>query len=262
MDGMAAVVTGGGRGIGRGICRRFAQEGADLIVAEIDDADGEAVAEQCREFGARARFVHTDVTQKDQVLAMIDAAIEEYGRLDVLVNNAISLSPNMPLEHKTDEHLEFSFRVGAYATWWAMHAAFPHMKAQGGGRIVNFYSADADYGMWCHADYNMTKAAIGALTRSAAQEWGRFGIRANLISPNAMGTVFFQLQKEFPERFTAPATNPLGRRGDPETDIAPVAVFLATDDSAYYTGETMYVTGGGRLIPGNALKPEDLSRWD
>lgn len=247
LQGKVAVVTGGGRGIGRGVCRRFAREGARVVVAERDESDGERVAKDLEGLGGAGVFVHTDVTQKAQVQRMIHAAVEHFGRVDIVVNNAIALSPHVTFERKTDAMLDLSLRVGVYATFWAMQEAFPLMRDQGGGRIINFYSHDANIGQWMHADYNATKAGIQALTVSGAAEWGRYNILCNAIAPAAAGTIYHQLVDKSPEIAVMAKQHPLGRIGDPEADIAPVALFLATEDSQYVNGQTLYVDGGMNL---------------
>jgi NAD(P)-dependent dehydrogenase (short-subunit alcohol dehydrogenase family) len=171
-----ALITGAGGGIGRGVARRFAREGAAVVIAEIDRESGAQVAREVEELGGRALFVHTDVLQKESVLAAVEAAVAHFGGLDILVNNAFVPTPNVLLEDKTDEMLEQTLTSTVKACWWAMRAALPHMRARGGGKVVNFYSIDVDIGAWLHADYNTAKAGIVGLTRSAAAEWGRFNI--------------------------------------------------------------------------------------
>jgi NAD(P)-dependent dehydrogenase (short-subunit alcohol dehydrogenase family) len=256
LDGKVALITGSGKGIGRGIARRFVKEGAAVVVAELDDAAGKQVAEELEQGGGRALFSHTDVGDKEQIEAAVGAAVSTFGRLDVLVNNAIALSPNVPLEDKTDADLDGLLHSGLWATWWSMRAALPHFKQQGGGRVINFYSIDAEAAAWLHVDYNATKEAIRGLTRSAAAEWGRYNILVNAIAPAAQGTVFMQLSEAIPGfAEISSAANPLGRVGDPEEDIAPVAVFLASDDSRYVTGETIHVDGGQHLPRYNSRPP-------
>lgn len=256
MQDKVALVTGGGAGIGRGIARRFVREGAKLIIAEFDAERGRAVEAECRELGGQALFVHTDVGDKASVLAAVQAAVDSFGGIDVLVNNAFAPSPEVLLEQKTDAILARTLDTTLWATWWAMHAAFPHFKARGGGSVINFYSIDADTGAWRHVDYNMGKSAIRGLTRSAASEWGRFNIRVNAIAPAAAGLTFERLCREHPgfEKVSASA-KPLGRVGYPEPDIAPVAVFLASDMSSFVTGETINVDGGLHLWGFNSRPP-------
>jgi NAD(P)-dependent dehydrogenase (short-subunit alcohol dehydrogenase family) len=261
-DGKSVLITGAGNGIGRGTARRFAREGANVVVAEIDAAAGKATADSLAELGGRGLFVETDVTQKDACLAAVQAAVDEFGTLDVLVNNASRLSPNILLEQKTDAMLDDVLHATLWATWWFSHAAFPIMKAKGGGAIVNYYSIDAEAGAWLHGDYNIGKDAIKGFTRSAAVEWARFGIRVNAIAPAARGMVFEQLTQAIPGfEQMASAMNPLGRVGDPEEDIAPAVLFLAGEDSRYITGELLHVDGGQHL-PRYQSKPEDLSAFE
>lgn len=259
LEGKVALVTGAGAGIGRGIARRYAREGAAVVLVEIDAANGARVAAEVESLGARSLFVQTDVSRKSEVEAAMTAVMRQFGRLDVLINNASKLSPNVLLEHKTDAMLQATFGVGAWATWWFMQLAMPVMREQGGGRIVNFLSVDAEAGAWLHADYNMTKGAIEALTRSAAMEWGRYQILVNAIAPVAAGSVYAELVRAVPgfDQMSA-AMNPLGRVGDPEEDIAPVAVFLGSDACRYVTGEVIHVDGGMH-IPRYHSKPQDLS---
>ncbi|MBB3219936.1 SDR family NAD(P)-dependent oxidoreductase [Pseudoduganella umbonata] len=250
-----ALVTGAGGGIGRGVARRFAREGAAVVIAEIDPDSGARVAREVEELGGKALFIQTDVLQKASVEAAVAAAVDQFGGLDILVNNAFVPTPNVLLEDKTDEMLDQTLTSTVKACWWAMRAALPHMRTRGGGKIVNFYSIDVDIGAWLHADYNTAKAAIIGLTRSAAAEWGRFNITVNAIAPTAMGATFHKLAAEHPgfaER--SAAMRPLGRCGDPEDDIGPVAVFLASDMSRYVTGESFHVDGGLHL-PGYNSRP-------
>jgi 3-oxoacyl-[acyl-carrier protein] reductase len=264
LEGKVAIVTGGGRGIGRGICRRFAREGASVVVAEIDDADGQQVAEDLAGLGGAGLFIHTDVTRRSDVERAVASAAERFGRVDVLVNDAISLSPHVALEDKTDEMWDFMLDVGLNATRWGMQAVFPIMREQGGGRIINFYSGDADAGQWYHSDYNSTKAGIRALTVSGAAEWGRYNILCNAVAPAAAGTVFHELVKANPAILEMVKQHPLGRIGDPEKDIAPVALFLATEDSQYVNGQTLHVNGGGGLGTAGVYPPdtaEQAAAW-
>lgn len=250
-----ALITGAGGGIGRGIARRFAREGALVVIAEIDETSGPAVAAECEALGARALFVRTDVTDKVSVEGAVAAAAEAFGGLDILVNNAFVPTPNVLLEDKTDAMLQCTLASTVWASWWAMKAALPQMRKRGGGKIVNFYSIDVEMGAWLHADYNTAKGGILGLTRSAAAEWGRFNITVNAIAPTAMGATFHKLCAEnpgFAEK--SAAMRPLGRCGDPEEDIAPAVLFLACEMSRYMTGEAIHVDGGLHL-PGYNSRP-------
>ncbi|ENT8437235.1 TPA: SDR family NAD(P)-dependent oxidoreductase [Pseudomonas aeruginosa] len=250
-----ALVTGAGGGIGRGVALSFAKAGAAVVIAELDETSGKAVEDELLALGARAVFIKTDVTSKVDIEAAIRVTVERFGGLDILVNNAFAPTPNVLLEEKTDEMLARTLDSTLWAAWWSMKAALPHMRARGGGKIINFYSIDTEVGAWLHGDYNAAKAGVVGLTRSAASEWGRFNIRVNAIAPTAMGATFHKLAAEnpgFAER--SAALRPLGRCGEPEEDIGPVVVFLASEMSRFVTGETLHVDGGLHL-PGYNSRP-------
>jgi len=246
-----AVITGAGDGIGHGIARRFAQEGARVLVAEIDDAKGAAVAEELtRDFGTEAEFLHTDATLKPDNHAMVDRAVERWGGIDILVNNAwggdragLKRVDKMP-----DDAMEHAWHMNAMGPLWAMQRAFPHMRSAGYGRIVNICSLNGVNAHMGSVHYNSTKEALRTITRTAAREWAGFGITANVICPGAK-TAAFRMFEEMNPKVAAESegANPMGRLGDPETDIAPVAFFLASEDSRYITGNTLFADGGSHI---------------
>ena len=261
-SGKRVLVTGAGDGLGRGIARRFAREGASVLIAEINREAGQRTVSEIKAAGGIAVFVETDVSSKAAVEACVAEAKIQFGGLDVLVNNAAVLSPNILLEQKTDDMLEKVLRTGLWSTWWFMQASMPLMREQGGGLIINFYSIDAESAAWLHADYNLTKAAIKSLTQSAAVEWARFNILVNAIAPTGAGTVFAQLSNDIPGfADMAAGMNPMGRVGDPEEDIAPVVLFLASEWSKYVTGETIHVDGGIHLPRYNS-RPQNLQELE
>jgi len=259
LENKVALITGSGGGIGRGIARRFAREGATVIIAEIDVETGQRVAAELRELGGQGHFIQTDVLNKESILSAINVAVSRFGGLDILVNNAFVPSANVLLEDKTDAQLEQTLTSTVKATWWAMQASLPHFRARGGGKIINLTSIDADTGAWLHADYNTGKLGVVGLSRSAAVEWGRFNITTNCIAPTAMGATFHALAAENPGFAEhAASMRPLGRCGDPEEDIGPVALFLASEMSRYVTGETIHVDGGLHL-PGYNSRPAGIA---
>jgi len=245
-----AIVTGAGRGIGRGIALRYGAEGMKVIVASRTKATVDKVVEEIVASGGVARGLSCDVGYKDQLQAVVDQTIDAFGRIDVLVNNAQGFgtekapagSPvTTPLEDYDDEQWEYSFRTGATATLWGMKAVFPHMKKQGGGRIINFGSEYGVVGWEGAAAYNATKEAIRALTRTAAREWGRHGVNVNCINPvvltegaESTGTDVKAVAQRIPVR----------RWGDPFKDAGGLAVILAGDDSTFMTGMTFFLDGG------------------
>jgi 3-oxoacyl-[acyl-carrier protein] reductase len=260
LDGKVAMITGGGAGIGRGVARQFVREGAHVMIAELNPEAGAAVAKElAEELGGQAETVVVDVGVKAEVEHAVAQTVSRFGGVDILVNNAFSPIPNVLLENKTDAMLEKALQVGMWASWWAMRACLPHFKARGGGKVINFYSIDAEVAAWLHSDYNINKSAIRGLTRSAANEWGRFNVNVNAIAPTAMGLSFQRMAAENPGFAEAAAKRkPLRRNGDPEFDIGPVAVFLASEMSRYVTGEIINVDGGLHL-PGYASEPADLA---
>ena len=261
LDGKVALVTGAGQGIGRGIARRFVREGASVVIAEISEEHGSKVQTELAQLGGCGRFVRTDVGRKADVLAAIAATVEDFGRLDILVNNAVKLPTPVLMAQKTDAMLEEQIRIGIWGTWWAMQASMPIMRQQGGGRIINFTSMDAETGAWLHADYSVVKAGIVGMTRSAAIDWARFNINVNAVAPIAASAAFEQMCKDRPGlREHANAAVPLGRMGDPEEDIAPAVVFLASDGARFITGATIPVDGGLNLPRGNSTPMELIAQ--
>lgn len=244
LAGKVAVVTGGGDGIGRGIALRYAREGASVVIAEINEATGAAVA---AEIGAQAVFVKTDVRDHGQVDAMIDEAVARFGRLDILVNNAWGGGSFRRAENKSDAELEYGLAMNFWAGFWAVKAAFPHMRAQRWGRIISICSLNGVNAHIGTLEYNVGKEALRSLTRTIAREWAPHQICANIICPAAMTTAFRVFAETSPELAEKLPTPPMGRLGDPETDIAGVAYFLASEDARYVTGNTIFADGGSHI---------------
>ncbi|MDV7999961.1 SDR family NAD(P)-dependent oxidoreductase [Rhodococcus sp. IEGM 1408] len=249
LDGRVAVVTGAGMGIGRGIAGALAREGAAIVVAEINEAAGaETAAWLCAEWGAEAQFVRTDVTDKDQVVGMVDAAVSRFGRLDILVNNAWKGSGFARLENMTDENLRSGFDMAVMAAFWAMQAALPELEKHGTGRVINLCSLNGVNAHMYSAQYNAAKEALRTLTRTAAREWAPRQVCCNVICPGAQSEAYKRVAEANPEMAAGmAAANPMGRVGDPLEDIGPVAAFLAGDASRYLTGNTLYVDGGSHI---------------
>ncbi|WP_182377073.1 SDR family oxidoreductase [Nocardioides sp. WS12] len=251
LDGRVAVVTGAADGIGAGIARAYAAEGARVLVADVSEDQGCALAGEIN-----GLFLRVDVTDRVQVEAMIATAVDELGSVDVLVNNAWGAGDVGRVENKTDTMLERGFAMGYYGPFWAMRAAFPHMKAAGWGRIINMCSLNGVNAHMGTLEYNSAKEALRTLTRTAAREWAPTGVVVNAICPGAKSAAFHRMAAAHPEiAATAEAANPMGRLGDPLADIAPIAVFLASEDCRYLTGNTLYADGGSH-INGVAWAPD------
>jgi len=249
LDGKVAIVTGAGQGIGRGIALVFAREGAKVVIAEIKEHRAVRTAEEIVAAGGAAFGTFTNVAQREQVVQMVDATVRRYGTVDILVNNAQGMHARTPLAELTGEQVDIFWISGVKGTLWCMQAVYPIMKAKGQGRIINFVSSSGLRGEPGLADYNATKEGIRALTKTAAREWGRDGITVNCIAPGALskrGQEFMARDREEFERRNAQKAIP--RLGDPEADIAPVAVFLASDESRFVTGQTMFADGGYCLL--------------
>jgi NAD(P)-dependent dehydrogenase (short-subunit alcohol dehydrogenase family) len=249
IDGHVVIVTGGGRGIGRGVARLLAQRGATIVVAEHRRSRLDDVAAELDGLGAPHLAVECDVGVRAQVDAMVAATVARFGRVDGIVNNAVSLVASKPLEEVTEQDMDLLHRTGTNGTLFAMQAVFPHMKTQGRGRIVNVGSVAGIRGSMGTAPYNACKEAIRALTRTAAREWARHGIVVNCYCPASAGhhpvpPVGDPHREAWDAMY---AMHPMDRDGDAEHDIGPAVAFLLSDACRWMTGETLMLDGGGHM---------------
>ena len=233
------------------LARRFAREGARVLAAEIDPLRGAEIAQSLMtEFGCEAAFVRTDVRDKAQVERMVAEAVGRFGRLDILVNNAWGGGSFRRAENKTDAEMQYGLAMNLWAGFWSMKAAFPHMRRQQWGRIINICSINGVNAYAGTLEYNVGKEALRALTRSMAREWAPFQICANVLCPAAATTALRRLLEQSPALAQSAAPPPMGRIGDPEADIAGVACFLASEDARYVTGNTLHADGGAHINGG------------
>jgi NAD(P)-dependent dehydrogenase (short-subunit alcohol dehydrogenase family) len=249
VSGRVVIVTGAGQGIGRGVAHHLGRNGASIVVAEWKPHRGERAVEELATLGVPALAAVCDVSRKDQVDAMVAAAVERFGRVDALVNNAQTFRPQAPVATVGETDVDVFYESGVKGTLWAMQAVYPHMQEAGWGRIVNVASAAGITGMPGYGAYNASKEAIRALTRTAAREWGRDGIVVNCICPGAAskrGQDAAARDDDAHREFMR--DHPIGRQGDPEDDIAPVVQFLCSDAARYLTGQTLMVDGGAFLF--------------
>lgn len=258
LDGVTAIVTGAGRGIGRAISIEYGREGANVVVTSRTGSTVDAVVTEIRMAGGQALGITCDVGHRDSIDAMVAQAVAHFGGVDVLVNNAQGFgteaeparAPSFrPLETFPDDEWDYTIRTGLTASLWAMQAVFPHMRDRG-GKIINFASGNGIGAMKGTAAYNATKEAIRSLTRTAAAEWGRYGINVNVLVPTIVTDSSRQFLAERPGlQDKLIAGIPMGRLGDVDRDIGPVAVFLASADSNFITGQSIHVDGGQILRP-------------
>jgi 2-hydroxycyclohexanecarboxyl-CoA dehydrogenase len=243
VDGKVIIVTGSGRGVGKGMALHLGKGGARVVVAEWKE---HLLSETCAELtdlGVENLGVVCDIQHKDQIDAMVAQTVERFGRVDALVNNAQTFRPLAPIAEVSEDDVDVFYTSGVKGSLWAMQAVYPHMKAQGWGRIVNFASSMGITGGTGFAAYNASKEAIRALTRTAAREWGADGIVVNAIAP-AAATHHGEAGKQSEGYRIFIQNCPMGRQGDPELDIAPIAWFLCSDACRYLTGHTFMADGG------------------
>lgn len=244
LDGKVAIVTGGAGGIGRGIVRAFTDEGASVVVADIDAEAGRALE---RELPGRVKYFDIDIAQVGSAEKICAAAVEAFGALHILVNNAHA-SRQAPLVDTTQEMFDLSFGTGFYPTVRLMQAAYPHLRATAGS-VINFASGAGIEGQATQASYAAAKEAIRAVSRVAANEWAADDITVNVISPLALTEGVRAYIEANPGVEDAMLSRvPLRRFGDPQQDIGRVAVFLASADAAYMTGQTLMVDGGTQKL--------------
>lgn len=241
----AALVTGAGRGIGRAIAVRLADAGADVCLASRTEADLEQTAELVRAAGGQALCVECDVTDDGQTKGLIDRTVDQFGALSMLVNNVGGAHRIKPLDELTTRDFELGTELNYSSVFRVMHQAAPHLLgAAPHAAVVNIVSVAARRGLAGMGYYSAAKAAVVALTRATAREWGPRGVRVNAVAPGWIETNLSEplLQREdFSERTLAEI--PLGRWGQPD-EIAEAAVFLLSPQASYITGECLTVDGG------------------
>ncbi|WP_030175356.1 SDR family NAD(P)-dependent oxidoreductase [Spirillospora albida] len=245
LDGSVAVVTGAGQGVGQGIALALAAEGAAVAVLGRTPAKLETTCGLIRERGGRAEAFTCDVTDTEAVPEVVAAVVEQLGGVDILVNNAYTGSYG-PLLEMSDDAFRNGFRSGPFAAFAFMKACHPHMKARGGGSIVNLVtSAMVRWDPSTYGAYAAAKQALRSLTRTAAAEWGPDGIRANNIAPHALSPGlkwWAENNPEAAEEFRG--TIPLGYIGDCEQDIGRAVAALVGPGMRYLTGATIPLDGG------------------
>ena len=243
LAGRAAIITGSANGIGRAAAARFAAEGAAVLLADVDGAAGAEAAAAIRASGGRAEFLRTDVTEGPQVRAMVEAAVERFGRLDILFNNA-GAGSFVPFDRLEPEVWDQILAVNLRAAYLCCRLALPHLRRSGHGVILNMASQSGLQGQPMNEPYCAAKAGVILLTRSLARE----NIRVNCLCPGGTDTAllrrFVATSGSADQALTALGERvPMGRLARPE-EIAAAALFLVSDDASYATGVALPVDGG------------------
>jgi NAD(P)-dependent dehydrogenase (short-subunit alcohol dehydrogenase family) len=251
LEGKVVLVTGGARGRGYGIATAFVKEGASVVFTDIDEA---AMAEAESTLGAlpqanRVLSINADGKDAEAVSQAVAQTVAEFGRLDVLVNNAQQFVAASPLEETTWDQMLTCYESGVFATWRYMLAAFPHLKAVE-GTIINFGSGAGTSATPLHGPYGSNKEAIRGLSRVAAREWGQYGVTVNTISPRAHSNDSKRFEREYPEQIAEVLkVSALGRFGEAEINVGGMCVFLAKPEGRFITGSTLEVNGGAFIRP-------------
>lgn len=240
LEGQIAIVTGGGRGIGRATCLTFAREGADIVIPEANLANAKATAEKIIALGRRCLTIETDVADGDSVRQMVQETLDAFGRIDILVNNAGIFSYTR-LEACTEAEWDRIIAVNLKGPFLCAQAVMPTMKEQRSGRIINLGSLAGQVGgMVASAPYSASKAGVMCLTKSLARALGEYGITVNSIAPGVAATEMAKNHPDMTDQI------PLRRIADP-SEIAAALLFLASADGRYVTGATLDVNGGIRM---------------
>jgi meso-butanediol dehydrogenase / (S,S)-butanediol dehydrogenase / diacetyl reductase len=251
--GQVAIVTGGGQGIGRAIALRLAHDGLDIVIADLQADRAEAVAGEVRAIGRRALALGTDITLAGDRQHMLESTLATFGRLDVLINNAALNRAALPID-VTEEHWDTLMNVNAKAVYFSSQLVLRHMKEQRSGRIVNMASIAGKLASTIyHPIYNISKAAVIAMTKTLALAHAADGIRINAVCPGVVDTPMQEVvDREFARVTGRPAAEiraervgriPIGRIEQPE-EVAALVSFLVGPDSGYITGEAFNVSGG------------------
>ena len=245
-----AVITGGGKGIGFGLAKAFAREGSDLVITGRNEGRLVEAKEKLEaEFGVNVLPIAADGADEEAIKRVVSAAIERFGRIDTLINNAQVSKSGLPLVEHTREDLDLAINSGLYAAFFYMKECYPYLK-ESKGSVINFASGAGLFGKLGQSSYAAAKEGIRGMSRVAAAEWGPDGIRVNVVCPLAMTESLQEWKENYPDLFQKTIQGiPLGRFADPVEDIGRVCVFLASDDASYVTGETITLQGGSGLRP-------------
>jgi len=242
LAGKVAVVTGSSKGIGAAIAKHLAAEGAAVVVNYASSREGaDRVVAEISDSGGKAVAVQANVSEQDDIIRLFEETLGAFGRLDILVNNA-GIYEFLPLEAITPDHFHRQYNLNVLGLLLTTQEAVKHMDSAGGS-IINMSSVVSTFSPAGSTVYNSTKAAVDGITRTLSKELAPRKIRVNSINPGLVETEGFRSSAIAGHGDAVASTTPLGRIGQPQ-DIAPGVVYLASDDSSWMTGETLYITGG------------------
>ena len=243
LEGKVAIITGGAHGMGAEEARLFAREGAKVAIADIREEDGRKVEAEIAEAGGQAMFVMLDVTKEDQWERVVDQVVAQFGKLNILVNNAGISGSNFD-DLASTEAWDLLMDVNAKGVFLGMKHAIPQMKKAGGGAIVNISSMSGFVGQtYIHPGYNASKGAVRLVTKAAAVQHAKSGIRVNSVHPGMLPPMLTSFQAGDPAREAMNDAVPMGREGKP-IEVANAVLFLASDEASYITGTELLVDGG------------------
>jgi NAD(P)-dependent dehydrogenase (short-subunit alcohol dehydrogenase family) len=245
LEGKVVIITGCSAGLGKQLAICLAREGAKLAICARRMPKLEETAELCKKEGAEVLAMRCDVSRYRDLKRFVDKTVDRFGTVDVLINNANFEADRLPFMDQGIEMLDKALHTGVYAHWHLMQLCYPYMKGKSSS-IINFTSGMYQVGLELYGSYAADKGAIRALSMVVAREWGIDGIRVNTISPVAItDTIVGKLAPEYSAWVKDMMShNSMGRVGDPAGDIAPVVIFLATDESRWITGQNINVDGG------------------
>jgi hypothetical protein len=246
LEGKKTVITGGDSGIGRAVALAFAREGADVLISYLpeEEPDASETARVVEEAGRAVVKIPGDISEESQCQRVIQRAVDEFGQIDVLVNNAAHQMTVSGVTDVSSELLDRTFKTNIYAMFWLVKAAIPHMPE--GGSIINVGSIQAYQPSPTLLPYSSTKGAITTFTKGLAQEVIQYGLRANTVAPGPVWTPIIPASMPGETVSQFGGTNPVGRPAQP-AELAPAFVFFASQESSFVNGETLGVTGGQPL---------------
>jgi len=242
LTGKTVLITGGDSGIGKAVAITYALEGADVAIVYLNEhEDAKDTKQRIEQIGRACQLIAGDITDEQFCQQAVEGTVQQFGKLDILINNAAEQHPQNSIKDITAEQLERTFRTNVFSCFYLIKAALPHMKK--GSSIINTTSITAYKGSEQLIDYSATKGALVSLTRSLSMSLAKQGIRVNAVAPGPIWTPLIPSTIDADKVSTFGSDTPMQRPGQPE-ELAPSYVFLASDDSSYMSGQVLHINGG------------------